>query len=119
MVLLIALSTILRDTVKSYQGCDSVYNVVNININPITARTSTQTFTSCKAIVYNGSTYNTSTVLRDTVKSFQGCDSVYNVVNININPITARTSTQTFTSCKAIVYNGSTYSYFNSFKRYN
>ncbi len=101
-------STVLRDTVKSYQGCDSVYNVVNIIVN--SSITNTKTITSCKAIVYNGSTYNTSTILRDTVKSFQGCDSIYNVVNININPIIATTNTKTFTSCKAIVYNGSTYS---------
>jgi gliding motility-associated-like protein len=103
-------STILKDTVKSFQGCDSIYNIVNININPITTTTNTQTFSSCKDIVYNSITYSASTVLKDTVKSFQGCDSIYNIVNININPITTTTNTQTFSSCKNIVYNAITYS---------
>ncbi len=103
-------STILKDTVKSFQGCDSIYNIVNININPITTATNTQTFSSCKDIVYNTITYSSSTVLKDTVKSFQGCDSIYNIVNININPITTTTNTQTFSSCKDIVYNAITYS---------
>jgi gliding motility-associated-like protein len=103
-------STVLKDTVKSFQGCDSIYNIVNININPITTTTNTQTFSSCKSIIFNGNTYSSSTVLKDTVKSFQGCDSIYNVVNININPITTTTNTQTFSSCKSIVFNGNTYS---------
>ncbi len=102
-------STILKDTVKSLQGCDSVYNTVNININPITATTNTQTISSCKSIVYNGNNYAVSTVVKDTVKSKQGCDSVYNTVNININPITTTTNTETISSCKSIVYNGNTY----------
>ena len=105
-----AASTVLKDTVKSFQGCDSIYNIVNININPITTTTNTQTFSSCKDIVYNAITYSSSTVLKDTVKSFQGCDSIYNIVNININPITTTTNTQTFSSCKDIVFNAITYS---------
>ena len=103
-------TTVVKDTVKSYQGCDSVYNTVNININPITPKINITTLpTNCKAIVYNGNTYNASTVLRDTVKSFQGCDSVYNIVNININPITPATITKNVNGCKAIVYNANTY----------
>jgi len=103
-------STILKDTIKSFQGCDSIYNIINININPITTTTNTQTFSSCKDIVYNGMAYSSSTILKDTVKSFQGCDSIYNIINININPITTTTNTQTFSSCKDIVYNSITYS---------
>ena len=102
-------STVLKDTVKSYQGCDSIYNVVNININPIVTTTNTTNLSSCKSIIYNGNTYASSTVLRDTVKSYQGCDSIYNVVNININPIVATTNTASLKSCKSIVYNGNTY----------
>ncbi|MCX6208961.1 MAG: hypothetical protein NTZ59_05525, partial [Bacteroidetes bacterium] len=93
-------STILKDTIKSFQGCDSIYNIANINITPITTATNTQTLSSCKSIVYNGNTYAASTVLRDTVKSFQGCDSIYNIANINITPITTATNTQTLSSCK-------------------
>ena len=103
-------STVLRDTVKSYQGCDSVYNVVNINIVPIVVTTNTTNLSSCKDIIYNGITYSSSTVLKDTVKSFQGCDSVYNVVNINIFPVVTTTNTTNLSSCKDIIFNGNTYS---------
>jgi gliding motility-associated-like protein len=100
---------VLKDTVKSFQGCDSIYNIVNININPITTTTNTQTFNSCKDIVYNSITYTSSTVLKDTVKSFQGCDSVYNIVNININPITTATNNTSLSGCGSVTYKGNTY----------
>ncbi len=102
-------STILKDTVKSFQGCDSIYNIINININPITTTTNTQTFSSCKDIVYNAITYSSSTVLKDTVKSFQGCDSIYNVVNININPIITTTKNINILGCDSVIYKGITY----------
>jgi len=102
-------STIIKDTVKSVGGCDSVYNVATISINPIIAATISNSFNSCKSIVYKGITYTTSTVVIDTVKSFQGCDSLYNVATISINPIIATTISNSFNSCKSIVYKGITY----------
>jgi gliding motility-associated-like protein len=95
---------VLKDTVKSLQGCDSIYNIVNININPITTTTNIQTLSSCKSVVYNGNTYATSTVLKDTVKSFQGCDSIYNIVNININPIITIVKATNYTGCGFVNY---------------
>ena len=93
--------------------------IVNISIAPLIVKNDTINLFDCKVVIYKGNTYTYPTVIRDTLKAIGGCDSVYKVVNININPITARTSTQTFTSCKAIVYNGSTYSTINNFKRHS
>ena len=103
-------STILRDTVKSYQGCDSIYNVANIVITPVIPVTNTNNLNHCKRIVYNSNTYTLSTVVRDTVRSLNGgCDSVYNIVNININPITPTNTNLSFSDCKQVVYKGKTY----------
>ncbi|MCX6207985.1 MAG: gliding motility-associated C-terminal domain-containing protein, partial [Bacteroidetes bacterium] len=115
-----AASTVLRDTVKSYQGCDSIYNTVNITINPLTPTTKTQTLSSCKSIVYNGNTYAVSTVLRDTVKSTKGCDSVYNIVSISINPIIVIVKTANYTGCGSVNYKNVLYttsiSFFDTIK---
>ena len=86
-------STIVRDTVISAQGCDSVYNVATITITPIIAVTNNTSQSGCSSVIYNGVTYNSSTVITDTVKSVNSCDSVYNVVTITVTtPITPSVS---------------------------
>lgn len=40
---------------------------------------------ACNSTVYKGTTYTTSTVVRDTLKSTLGCDSIYTIANITIN----------------------------------
>ncbi|MFY7965053.1 MAG: hypothetical protein ACOVO1_09170, partial [Chitinophagaceae bacterium] len=90
-------------------GCFS--DTLNLTLNPfipITPTNNVINLVGCNSVIYNGITYTNNSILKDTVKSFQGCDSVYNVVNININPITTATNTQTLSSCKSIVYNGNT-----------
>jgi gliding motility-associated-like protein len=73
---------VYRDTVALASGCDSV-TVLNLNvINPSTNSNSVQ---SCDPYTYNGTTYNSSTIVSDTVFSVQGCDSIYNVMNIAIS----------------------------------
>ena len=104
-----AANAVLKDTMKSFQSCDSIYNIVNISINPISTITNNNTISSCKSVLYSGNIYAASTVLKDTIKSLQGCDSIYNITNININAITTTTNNQTISSCKSIVYNGNTY----------
>ena len=102
-------STIVIDTVRSVQGCDSVYNVANIVITPIVAITKNIPYSACNSIVYKGITYTSSTIVRDTVRSVQGCDSVYNVANIVITPIVAITKNIPYSACNSIVYKGITY----------
>ena len=77
-------STVIFDTVKSYFGCDSIYNTVYINI--ITPKTDTLNYNNCSQITYKGITYFSSTSIQDTIKSYQGCDSIYRLVNIKILP---------------------------------
>jgi gliding motility-associated-like protein len=102
-------STILKDTLKSYQGCDSIYNITNIIITPIAPITMATNLSSCKGVTYLGVVYNSTTIKRDTLKSNQGCDSIYRVVNIIITPITPSTQTNSMFNCDDIVYSGITY----------
>lgn len=103
-------SGIVRDTVRSFDGgCDSIYNIVNINIKPITPTNINISFTDCKQVIYKGNTYITSTVVRDTTKSYQGCDSVYTNATITIKPITLITNNVGFSHCNKVNYNGNNY----------
>ena len=102
-------STIVRDTVKSVQGCDSIYNVATITINPITPITNSIAYSSCNAFTYKLVTYTKTTVIRDTIKSVQGCDSIYNVATITINPITPITKSMAYSSCNVFTYKSVTY----------
>ncbi len=102
-------STILRDTLKSFDGLDSIYNITNIDIANIVSATNNVSLSGCNSIIYNGNTYTSSTMLRDTLKSIQGCDSIYNVANITINSITTSTNTINISGCNFVLYNGNTY----------
>ena len=102
-------STILNQTIKSYQGCDSIYKTIHINVTPIVAVTNTSTFSGCNSVLYNGTTYTSSTVLNSTIKSIQGCDSIYNIVNIYVTPIVAITKNTTLTGCNSVTYKGLAY----------
>ena len=102
-------SKIVRDTLKSVQGCDSIYNVANISILPILAVTNNIQLSGCNSLVYKSLTYSVSSTVRDTIKSTQGCDSIYNIVNININKITPTNNTVNLINCDSIIYKGKVY----------
>lgn len=89
-------SAIRRDTLRNGAGCDSLIRMANIAVTIVTPSTQTINLSSCNTpIVYQGVTYTSSTILRDTTRSYQGCDSVYKTVNIsiaNIPPLANPTS---------------------------
>ena len=46
-------------------------------------------YTGCRSVVYKTKTYTVSTIVKDTLKSVGGCDSIYNVATITITtPVT-------------------------------
>ena len=102
-------STTVRDTIKTAQGCDSIYAVTNITVTPLNTVTNTSNYTGCNSVVYNGTTYTTSTAVRDTIRSQAGCDSIYKVANIVVKKITATTQNFAYTGCNSYQYNGTTY----------
>jgi len=103
-------STIVRDTIKSITGCDSAFNVATIKVYKVTASINSIRLNGCNSLLYKGTTYTSSTIIRDTVKSTQGgCDSIYNVTEINIIKITATTNNINLSGCNSILYKGNTY----------
>jgi gliding motility-associated-like protein len=69
-------STIVRDTLRTASGCDSVYKTTNIIISP-TPESVINTLTGCGSVVFNGINHTSSTNIKDTLKNSRGCDSVY------------------------------------------
>jgi len=73
------------DTQTTITGCDSI-----IHLQLVVSSTQTQTISGCGAVQYNGTTYTSSTVLKQIIPSvFAACDSIISTVNIivNTNPI--------------------------------
>ena len=102
-------STIHTDTIKSIQGCDSVYSVATISVTKITPTTINVARSGCNSVLYNGITYKISTIHTDTIKSMQGCDSVYTVATITVTKITPITINVAKSGCNSVLYNGITY----------
>ena len=102
-------SAIVSDTVKSFQGCDSIYNIANITVYKVTATTNNLNLTGCNKVLYNNKVYTSSTIVTDTIKSSQGCDSIYKIATIVINTITTAANTINLSGCNAIIYKGQSY----------
>lgn len=78
-------STTRIDTIRSTLGCDSLYHVAIITIRIVTPVTNNTSLSSCNTpIVYNGQSYDSSAIVRDTVRSVLGCDSIYNIATLTI-----------------------------------
>lgn len=98
-------STIYRDTLRGVGGCDSLYRIVDINIKPIVPKYINIAMSACDSVLLNGKSYYTNTMVKDTIYSDQGCDSLYRLVNIKI--ITKTTPTITVTGGIDSICNGS------------
>lgn len=80
---LVLSSTGSYQTVFSTTLCDSI-----VHLYLVVAKLQILTYRSCSQVVYNGITYTSSVILKDTVKSaISNCDSLYHVVQIMIQPI--------------------------------
>jgi gliding motility-associated-like protein len=78
-------NTILKDTLRSINGCDSIYtqyniSIINAMINPA------QTLTGCGSYIYKSINYTASTTVNEVIKSkvLTTCDSIINTINIVI-----------------------------------
>ena len=102
-------STTVLDTLRTAEGCDSVFRTNIIDIRYITAVTNNAFLTGCGSVVFNGITYTASTVVRDTLRTTYGCDSVYNVTTIAVRIIVPQPQTLNLKGCNSLVFNGVTY----------
>jgi len=102
-------SCVLNDTLKSIRGCDSVYNITNILIVPIATVTKNLSLTSCSSVLYKNNSYTSSTIVKDTIKNNQGCDSIYTIATITIQPLAPNKIDTTLSGCSSIIYEGIIY----------
>ncbi len=101
-------STQLYESIKNIQGYDSAYHVIIITINKMVTTQKNISINGCKFVNYNSKVYTTSTIVRDTVRSLQGCDSVYNIASIIIAKAPV-INTINLTGCNSLVYKGIVY----------
>src|SRR5207302_843803 len=92
-------STVVRDTLRTTRGCDSIYKVATITIQNISPVTQAASYFGCNSYVYNGTTYTSSTVVRDTLRTTRGCDSIYKVAAITIENISPVTQAASYFGC--------------------
>jgi len=64
------------------QGCDSSATLI-LKVGAV-ATTNPISLSGCNSVIYKSKTYTVSTVVRDTVKSVLGCDSIYNLATITV-----------------------------------
>ncbi len=76
-------STVLRDTVRNQNGCDSIYNVTNIRVYREPERF-TEQVGNCDTVVFRGITYLQNATVIDTFRSVQGCDSFLHIYDIYV-----------------------------------
>ena len=102
-------NTLLTDTLKNKPGCDSIYFKHNILVAGINVSNIVYpSLTSCTSVIYNGQTYTSSSIVKDTIRSLQGCDSIIHTQNITIYP-PSKNITDTFTGCGSLIFKGVTY----------
>lgn len=102
-------SQVLKDTLSSVAGCDSLYRTININVYPQDPVTVNKDTAGCGSLEFGGINYTQSTVVTDTVFSSHGCDSIYKVTHITIYPNTPVSLAVDTAGCYQLVFEGKTY----------
>jgi len=91
---------IYYDTLAAANGCDSI---IITNLSVVTAAVVNNTLIGCSQVTFNGITYTTDTLLRDTLITLLGCDSLITNTNISVNNL----FTTTFNNI--CIYQGDSY----------
>jgi len=87
-------------------GCDSM---VTLYLDVITPATEEQELGGCGSVVHNGVTYTASVVVSDTLRSMQGCDSIYRRMHIVVDNTVPVSQTTTVSGCGKVTYKGNDY----------
>ncbi|MES2780897.1 MAG: IPT/TIG domain-containing protein, partial [Bacteroidota bacterium] len=96
-----------RDTLHSATGCDSII-VTQLLVNPTYAVNYSQTICAGAVYAFNGHTYNTTGLYRDTLHSITGCDSII-VTQLNVNPTYSINNPKTICAGTVYAFNGHLY----------
>ncbi len=86
----------LKDTFAT-AGCDSI---VTLNLTILSTATVVNADTqSCGPFVYKGNTYNNSTLIKDTLRNGNGCDSIITLLQLTVYPGTPALKVIDTTAC--------------------
>ncbi|WP_146146660.1 gliding motility-associated C-terminal domain-containing protein [Taibaiella chishuiensis] len=102
-------SQIVKDTIVSSIGCDSLYRTINVVVHPVNPTTIVKDTAGCGKVVFNGVTYTQSITLRDTVSNQFGCDSIYHIVHIIVYPNEPARVTNNVGDCDVVSFEGNKY----------
>ena len=69
-------------------------NVIQLLATPVPSQQNIN-LQGCGSIIYNGTQYVNSTTINDTLKTVDGCDSIYKLININVTVPNTPTNTVT------------------------
>jgi gliding motility-associated-like protein len=74
------------DTLTNFLNCDSIV-VLDLTVNPIQTRNITATICEGEEYDFNGRLLSNAGVYRDTLRTFQNCDSII-ILRLSVNPRT-------------------------------
>jgi gliding motility-associated-like protein len=77
-------ATVLKDTLKTQYGCDSICRRINIVVHPNQIAYKTIDTFGCGQLTFEGINYKESTTLNNHYTSIHGCDSLDRTVHISI-----------------------------------
>lgn len=89
--------------------CDTLFKFHTIEVNTVLPITTVCIYNGCESTVVKGKVYYRDTTIVDTLKSFQGCDSLFQVDKIYVGRLTAKIISDTLRSCGFITDNGIQY----------
>jgi len=102
-------NTTLKDTIKTYQGCDSIIHIQPIIVYPSPSARQ-DSISGCNSVVFKGITYTSNTNINDTIKNNIGCDSIiYNHAIIVYTQSTSTTTGTALSGCGKVIYKGFEY----------
>jgi gliding motility-associated-like protein len=96
-------SGVYRDTLVNAAGCDSF---IYLHLTVITPYTVSRDTNICYSYTHRGILYNSNSTILDTIKSIQGCDSVYKMINLSIFKPT-KGQNDSIVACEKAMYQGS------------
>ncbi|WP_124635736.1 gliding motility-associated C-terminal domain-containing protein [Taibaiella sp. KBW10] len=101
-------NTTALDTFINAAGCDSIVRL-DLDVKPVNPQIVQANIGGCVEVVYQGTTYHTSQILRDTLYSQYGCDSIYNITNIIVHPEYGNLENTYLLGCGKLTFQGFTH----------
>ncbi|WP_118952018.1 gliding motility-associated C-terminal domain-containing protein [Taibaiella helva] len=109
-------STTLTDTLVTINGCDSVFRTIHITVyNNTPAQLHIDT-AGCGSVMFEGTSYTSSTVLQHMFTNVHGCDSLERTVTVTVVQLQTDTVTATICAGQGYEFHGQYYQAAGTYK---